>query len=59
MVSIKKVMENHYIVNVDDMYYELVIEMNLNGLYGCFFFDNYFESSTINGLKKQVKTSLL
>lgn len=55
MVSINKVMDLCYIVRCDDMYYDLYIDLNENGLYECFFFDQYFESSTINGLKKEVK----
>lgn len=44
-----------YIVRCDDMYYDLYIDLNENGLYECFFFDQYFESDTINGIKKEVK----
>lgn len=55
MVSIRKVMERGYIVRVEDMYFDLYIEMNEDGLYECFFFDEYIECKTINEVKNQVK----
>lgn len=55
MVSIRKVMERCYIVRVEDMYFDLYIEMNEDGLYECFFFGEYIECKTIKKVINQVK----
>jgi hypothetical protein len=55
MVSIQKVMEKHYIVKVGDMYFDLYIDLNEDGNYECFFFDEYMEAKSINELKNRVK----
>jgi hypothetical protein len=55
MVTIQKVMEKHYIVKVGDMYFDLYIDLNEDGNYECFFFDEYMEAKTINELKNRVK----
>lgn len=58
MVTIRKVMEKHYIVKFNDMYFELFIDYN-DGMYGCFFFDEYIECKTINEVKNQVKKFII
>jgi hypothetical protein len=59
MVSIKKVLENCYIVKFNDMWFDLYIDLNKCGKYECFFFDEYIEAKNINELKKLVKNLLI
>ena len=55
----KKVMPLHYIVIFDSMWYELYIDIDCNGKYSCFFFNEYFEANTVKELKKLVKKLLV
>ncbi len=55
MVTIQKVMEKNYIVKFHEMYFDLYIDLNEDGMYECFFFDEYMEAKTINELKNRVK----
>jgi len=55
MVTIQKVMEKNYIVKFHEMCFDLYIELNEDGMYECFFFDEYMEAKTINELKNRVK----
>lgn len=49
----------HYIVSFDSIYYELYIDIDYNGVYSCFFFDQYFEAESENEIKKLVKNLLI
>jgi hypothetical protein len=55
----KKVMPLHYIVIFDSMWYELYIDIDCNGKYSCFFFNEYFEANSENEIKKLVKNLLI
>lgn len=57
--TFKKVMPLHYIVSFDSIYYELYIDIDYNGKYSCFFFDQYFEAETEKEIKKLVKNLLI
>lgn len=59
MVTIKKVLEKHYIVKFNDMYYDLYIDLNEDGFYESFFFNEYIECKTINEVKKEVKKFII
>jgi hypothetical protein len=55
----KKVMPLHYIVIFNSIWYELYIDLDLNGKYSCFFFNEYFEANTEKEIKKLVKNLLI
>jgi hypothetical protein len=56
--TFKKVMPLHYIVSFNSMCYELYIDLDYNGKFSCFFFNEYFEANSINEIKKLVKKLL-
>lgn len=58
MVTIRKVMEKHYIVKFNDMYFELFIDYN-DGMYECFFLNEFIYCRTINEVKKEVKKFII
>ena len=41
------------------MWYELYIDLDFNGKYSCFFFNEYFEGNSENEIKKLVKNLLI
>ena len=57
--TFKKVMPLHYIVIFDSIWYELYIDLNFNGKYSCFFFNEYFEATSEKEIKKLVKNLLI
>jgi len=64
MVTIKKVLEKHYIVKFGDneigyIYFDLYIDLNEDGFYESFFFNEYIECKTINEVKKEVKKFII
>ena len=57
--TFKKVMPLHYIVIFNSIWYELYIDLDFNGKYSCFFFNEYFEANTEKEIKKLVKNLLI
>jgi hypothetical protein len=54
----RKVMPLHYIVSFNSMWYELYIDLDYNGKFSCFFYNEYFEANSIKEIKKLVKNLL-
>jgi hypothetical protein len=52
--TFKKVMPLHYIINFNSMWYELYIDLDYDGKFSCFFFNEYFEANSIKEIKKLV-----